>query len=64
MIHKPGAPDLYGYLDKQDQMPGFADQLTANDTETLIRYLRNDYPGATFPAEGPPKTEVAKAGAR
>ena len=64
MIHKPGASDLYGYLDKKDQMPSFADQLTANDTETLIRYLRNDYPGATFPSEAPPKTAVAKAGAR
>ena len=62
MIHKPGAPDLYGYLEKKDQMPSFADQLTANDTETLIRYLRNDYPGATFPSEAPPKTAVAKAG--
>ena len=28
MIHKPGAPDLYGYLEKKDQMPSFADQLT------------------------------------
>ena len=25
MIHKPGAPDLYGYLEKKDQMPAFAD---------------------------------------
>ena len=64
MIHKPGAPDLYGYLEKKDQMPSFADQLTANDTETLIRYLRNDYPGATFPSEAPPKTAVARAGSR
>jgi len=64
MIHKPGAPDLYGYLDKKDQMPAFADQLSANDTETLIRYLRNDYPGAIFPSEGPPETAVAKAATR
>lgn len=64
MIHKPGAPDLYGYLDKKDQMPAFADQLTENDTATLIRFLRNDYPGATFPSDGPPTTAVAKAAAR
>ena len=59
-----GRPDLYGYLDKKHQMPSFADQLTGNDTETLIRYLRNDYPGATFPSEAAPKTAVAKAAAR
>ena len=59
-----GRPDLYGYLEKKDQMPAFADQLTENDTETLIRFLRNDYPGATFPSEAPPKTAVAKAAAR
>lgn len=46
MIHKPGAPNLYGYLEKEDQMPGFAGQLTDNDVQTIVRYLRNDYPGA------------------
>jgi quinol-cytochrome oxidoreductase complex cytochrome b subunit/mono/diheme cytochrome c family protein len=46
MIHKPGAPDLYGYLEAKDQMPAFGrDQVTDNDVDTLIRYLRNDYPG-------------------
>ena len=43
MIHKPGAPDLYGFLEKKDQMPSFADQLTDNDVATVVRYLRNDY---------------------
>jgi ubiquinol-cytochrome c reductase cytochrome b subunit len=46
MIKKPGAPDLYGYLDENDQMPSFAGQLTDNDLDTLVRYLRNDYAGA------------------
>jgi ubiquinol-cytochrome c reductase cytochrome b subunit len=50
MIRKPGAPDLYGYLDAEDQMPAFgSDQLTDNDAATLIRYLRDDYPGAPAP---------------
>ena len=46
MIHKPGAPDLYGYLEKKDQMPSFSDQLTGNDAEMVVRFLKNDYPGA------------------
>jgi ubiquinol-cytochrome c reductase cytochrome b subunit len=47
MVHKPGATDLYGYLEKKDQMPSFSDeQLTDNDVTMLIRYLKNDYVGA------------------
>jgi ubiquinol-cytochrome c reductase cytochrome b subunit len=46
MINKPGAPDLYGFLEKHQQMPSFAGQLSANDLETVIRYLKNDYLGA------------------
>ncbi|QEH33619.1 Menaquinol-cytochrome c reductase cytochrome b subunit [Aquisphaera giovannonii] len=45
MIRKPGAPDLYGYLDPQFQMPAFGrDQLTEDDLKAMIRYLRGDYP--------------------
>jgi ubiquinol-cytochrome c reductase cytochrome b subunit len=44
MIHKPGAPDLYGYLEAKDQMPAFgSDQLTDNDVAMVIRYLKGDY---------------------
>lgn len=50
MIRKPGADDRYGYLDAKDQMPSFAEQLTDNDLETVIRYLRNDYVGAEGPS--------------
>jgi ubiquinol-cytochrome c reductase cytochrome b subunit len=48
MIHKPGAPDLYGYFEKKDdQMPPFSEeQLTTNDVDMLVRYLKNDYLGA------------------
>jgi ubiquinol-cytochrome c reductase cytochrome b subunit len=46
MIHKPAAPDLYGYLEKDQQMPSFAGQLTENDMRSIVRYLRNDYLGA------------------
>ena len=48
-MHKPGAPDLYGFLKAKDQMPSFAEQMTENDATTIIRYLRNDYPGAPKP---------------
>jgi quinol-cytochrome oxidoreductase complex cytochrome b subunit/mono/diheme cytochrome c family protein len=55
MITKPGAPDLYGFLEGQGQMPGFADQLTPNDLGTVIRFLRNDYLGAPRAAVVPDK---------
>jgi ubiquinol-cytochrome c reductase cytochrome b subunit len=50
MIHKPGALDLYGYLEAKDQMPSLKDQLTVNDVDTVIRYILNDYPNAPKPA--------------
>ncbi|AGA30753.1 cytochrome b N-terminal domain-containing protein [Singulisphaera acidiphila] len=57
MIHKPGAPDLYGYLEKKDQMPAFtSEQLTKNDVNMLVRYLQNDYFGAKATS---PETKVA-----
>ena len=46
MIRKPGATDMYGFLDATDQMPPFAEQLSENDVNTVIRYLGNDYSGA------------------
>ena len=46
MIRRPGSPDMYGYLETKEQMPGFAEQLTDNDVTTIIRYLKNDYVGA------------------
>lgn len=53
MIQKPGAHDKYGYLDAMDQMPAFGiDQLTENDTTTVVRFLKGDYlpPLPTAPA--------------
>jgi ubiquinol-cytochrome c reductase cytochrome b subunit len=50
MIHKPGAPDLYGFLESNAQMPSFADQLTDNDVTTLIRFLKGDYLGGSATA--------------
>jgi ubiquinol-cytochrome c reductase cytochrome b subunit len=45
MTRKPGAPDRYGFLDQKDQMPAFAeDQVSANDMDMIIRYLKSDYP--------------------
>lgn len=54
MIRRPTAPDLYGYYEAKDHMPPFGlDQMTNNDVEMVIRYLRNDYPGAsTLDASG------------
>jgi ubiquinol-cytochrome c reductase cytochrome b subunit len=46
LIRKPSAPDLYGYLEPEHQMPGFAGQLTETDELAIIRYLKNDYLGA------------------
>jgi quinol-cytochrome oxidoreductase complex cytochrome b subunit/mono/diheme cytochrome c family protein len=57
MIEHPDSPDLYGFLDKADQMPSFADRLAPNDLNTLIDYLHGQYL--------PPKPEgpAAPAGA-
>jgi len=45
MTRKPGAADKYGFLDAKDQMPPFGDdQLSANDMDMIIRYLKYDYP--------------------
>jgi ubiquinol-cytochrome c reductase cytochrome b subunit len=71
MIRRPGAPDLYGFLEAKDQMPSFAEQLTDNDVRTIVRYLKNDYPGApgrlTAPRSAglsPAPAEGVKAAAR
>ncbi|MBV8486872.1 MAG: c-type cytochrome, partial [Planctomycetaceae bacterium] len=45
MIRKPGAPDLYSFYEGDERMfPFGADQLTQNDLEMIVRYLKNDYP--------------------
>jgi ubiquinol-cytochrome c reductase cytochrome b subunit len=45
MIRRPTASDLYGYYDEPDHMPPFGpDQMTDNDVEMVIRFLKNDYP--------------------
>ena len=53
MIKKPGAPDLYGFLDKEQQMPAFGGQLSENDLNTIVRYIKNDYLGAEKPGGTP-----------
>ena len=46
-----GAPDLYGYFEGKEQMPPFGpEQLTDNDVDMVIRFLRNDYPMPDRPA--------------
>lgn len=47
MIRHPRSSDRYGFVDEKHpgQMPAFGeDQITASDLETLIRYLKGDYP--------------------
>jgi ubiquinol-cytochrome c reductase cytochrome b subunit len=45
MIRKPSAPDLYGFYEEPSRMPPFgSDQMTGNDLDMVIRFLRNDYP--------------------
>jgi ubiquinol-cytochrome c reductase cytochrome b subunit len=56
MIRKPRASDRYGFLDekRQNQMPAFGpDQIMPGDLDTLVRYLKDDYPRppASQPAE-------------
>ena len=47
MIRSPRSSDKYGFLDEKHpgQMPAFGDdQITSSDLETLIRYVKGDYP--------------------
>lgn len=49
MIKKPGAHDLFDFLEKSDRMPSFDGQLTDNDLTTVIRFLE----GEGLPRVGP-----------
>jgi quinol-cytochrome oxidoreductase complex cytochrome b subunit/mono/diheme cytochrome c family protein len=69
MIRKPNAPDLYGYFEEKDRMPPFGpEQLTRNDVEMVIRYLRNDYPKPQRPATAStaahPSTDAGRLASR
>ncbi len=48
MIREPAHASAYGYLEEEQKMPAFRDQLTEADLLTLIRYLRGDYPRPTL----------------
>ncbi len=43
MIKSPSHPAHYGYLESEQKMPAFGDQLTESDVTALVRYLRGDY---------------------
>jgi ubiquinol-cytochrome c reductase cytochrome b subunit len=62
MIRKPGAPDMYGYFEKHEQMPSFSEQLTDNDVRTIVGYIKNDYPGAPGGRAGTSQAAKAEAG--
>lgn len=45
MVRKPSAADRYGFLGEHQKMPAFGpDQVSENDLNMVIRYLRGDYP--------------------
>ncbi len=47
MIRNPRSSDKYGFVSEKQpgQMPAFGDdQITSSDLQTLIRYLKGDYP--------------------
>jgi len=43
LIQAPGAANFYGYLEEEQKMPAFGDQLTEADLATVVRYLKGDY---------------------
>jgi ubiquinol-cytochrome c reductase cytochrome b subunit len=53
MVKKPGAPDLYGFLEQPGRMASFDGQLTENDLTTLVRFLKGDFLPATAPTDAP-----------
>ncbi len=52
MIKAPSHPSAYGYLEDEQKMPAFGDQLTDVDLGTLTRYLRGDWYRPTTAAPG------------
>ena len=50
MIRRPGAENLYGYLEEEQKMPASEGQLTEADLATLVRYLKGDYLRTPAPA--------------
>ncbi len=66
MIRKPGAANMYGYLDEEQKMPAFGlDQVSANDVDMVIRYLKGDYlkpvAAAVVAEKSPPGQPAAPA---
>lgn len=59
MIRRPASPLHYGFLDEDKQMPPFADRVSENDLNMLIRLFRGDYVGANT-APSPEKTAAPK----
>ena len=62
MIRKPGATNMYGYLEEKQKMPAFGlDQVSSNDVDMVIRYLKGDYikPGAAAVVEKSPPGQPA-----
>ena len=66
MIRKPGAADRYGFLGEKQKMPAFGpEQVSDNDVNMVIRYLRGDYPrpaADSSPGPGSPATHTAPGG--
>lgn len=61
MIREPGSKHTYGFLGKRQPMPSFDEaQMSENDLKTVIRYLKNDYPGATASATAAESPEPKK----
>ena len=63
MIRKPSAADKYGFLYAEQKMPAFdTDQVSPNDLDMVIRYLRGEYlkavasPSIEKPTAAPPAT--------
>jgi len=55
MIKNPGSRHLYGYLGEEQKMPGFGAQLSADDLESLVKFLKGDF----LPPGSPPARPVA-----
>ncbi len=65
MIRKPGAADRYGFLGDQQKMPPFgSDQVSDNDVDMVVRYLRGDYPRPAASPESASTRPAAPAKSR
>ena len=49
MIREPSHIYLYGFLEEDQKMPAFSNQLTQSDLTVVLKYIKGEIYGASIP---------------